>query len=174
MIATVTFDPCIKLELGLECLSLATANSARRKRMDVSGKGFDLSAALRKSSVPTICLGISFERDNSLIERHLEERCIARDFAVAQGNARRKITLEDSSARESTVIEIPADPIPPHVAEGFLRKLEHYAHHCSKIAFCDYPPDNGYLYQASLALLQSLGVAFSSPDRPFVAGVSKP
>ena len=168
MIATVTFDPRIELTLGLEGFAPGSRNKARRTQLDVFGKGFDASVELRGMRVPTLCLGISYERDNGLLEDWLERRCIARDFAVAPGNARRIIRLADASKAGATVIEIPADPVPPHIAEGFLKKLEHYAHHCSIIAFCDHPPDNDDLYRLSLELVKSLGVAFRTPAEPIL------
>jgi 1-phosphofructokinase len=159
MIATVTLNPCLDLTLSLESLTPGALNMVRQRRLDVAGKGLNVSVVLRALGFSTMCLGINFEKDGDLLEKFLEERCIAHDFAVSPGSVRTNIKLLDSAKHEMTEINSYGDIVAQGVVESYLKKLEHHAHHSSIITFSGRAPNGGYedIYRRSLELIKPLG-----------------
>jgi fructose-1-phosphate kinase PfkB-like protein len=162
MTATVTLEPRLKLTLDIDDLRPGKLNAARRKGVSVACGGFDASVLLRAKGLPTICVGICYKRDADIFTGFLEEQCIAHDFAVSPGNAATDILLECSTGGPVTSIAIPGDPVPLGVVEDYLKKLRHYAYHCSTVMFCD-----GFhledIISRSLEVLKPFGFSVSRP-----------
>jgi 1-phosphofructokinase len=161
MITTVTLNPCLDLTLSLESLKPGALNMVRQKRLDIAGKGLNVSVVLRALGLSTMCLGINFEKDGGLLENFLEERCIAHDFAVSPGGVRTNIKLLDAAKAEMTEINSYGDPVEPRVVESYLKKLEHHAHHSTALTFSGRVPNGGDyadIYRRSLELIKPLGV----------------
>jgi fructose-1-phosphate kinase PfkB-like protein len=174
MTATVTLDPHLELTLGIDELRPGKLNAARRKRVGVACEGFNASVSLRAKGLPTICIGICYKKDMDLFTGFLEEQCIAHDFAVSPGSARTDIFLEDSTGATVTGVAIPGDDLPLGVIEDYLKKLRHYAYHCSTVMFCD-----GFrledIISRSLESLKPFGFSISRPDEggPIIAKKGK-
>lgn len=163
MITTVTLNPCIDLTLFLDKLSVGGLNLVNSSRSDVAGKGLNVSVVLRALGLSTMCLGISFDGNGTQFDAFLEERCIARDFAIAHGNIRTNIKLMDTSKREMTEVNSHGDPVSASVVTEYLDKLVNRARNSSILVFSGRIPNGGDvsyedIYRRSLEAVKDIPV----------------
>ncbi len=128
----------------------------RKSRLDLSGKGLNVSAVLRMMGLSTMCLGILFDENGGLFRRHLDERCIAHDFVSAKGEVRTNIKLMSGDKGEMTEINSIGEPVEPAVVEAYLTKLTAHAKSSSILAFSGRVPNGGESHDYEDIYLRSL------------------
>ena len=74
MILSVTLNPCIDKTIYLERLQVGAYNRVETSRSDLAGKGLNVSTVLNNLGEDTICMGLHFRNNGSLLERTLNSR----------------------------------------------------------------------------------------------------
>lgn len=104
-ILTVTLNPCLDRTVTLDCFSLGELNRAIAERVDVGGKGINVSKVLKNIGHPTVATGIVFGGVGRDILSRLDALGIEHDFILAEGqNSRTNLKLLDSSTGKVTEI----------------------------------------------------------------------
>ncbi len=104
MILSVTLNPCIDKTIYLERLQVGAYNRVEASRSDLAGKGLNVSTVLNNLGEDTICMGLNFRNNGSLLERTLNSRGLKHHFVYADGSIRTNIKLFDQAAHVMTEI----------------------------------------------------------------------
>ena len=104
MVLTVTLNPCIDRTLYLDTLKVGGHNRASRMRNDVSGKGINVSVALRNLGIETRAAGFEFTRTGTPVKNLLDSMGIPFDYVTVDGELRVNTKVFDCSAMEMTEI----------------------------------------------------------------------
>jgi len=97
VIVTVNLNPVLDRTLALPRLAVGEINRARLVRLDVGGKGFNVSRALLELGTPSLALGVLGGATGEMLRRGLEELGIPGDFVFVAGETRQNLTLLDES-----------------------------------------------------------------------------
>jgi len=143
MVTTVTLNPCIDLTLYLNGLFVGGLNMVESSRSDTRGKGVNVAVVLRALEVSTMCTGISFDGNGSLLDTFLEEQCISHDFAIARGNIRTNMKLMDTVKNEMTEVNSHGDEVDARIIEQYLEKLKIHAKKSCIMTFSGRIPNGG-------------------------------
>lgn len=159
MITTVTLNPCIDLTVRVSGLRLGELNLVTDTRTDISGKGVNVSVALRALGLATFCTGVSFDGNGRLLDEFLERNSICRQFAISRGSIRTNIKLYDEDGR-LTEINHAGFPVDRVVMEQFQRILLECAAQSELVVFSGripvgVEPD---IYRRSMMALKKLPV----------------
>lgn len=120
MIVTVTLNPSLDRTLHFPSVRIGTLNRATRSRVDLSGKGVNVSMALREFGLESVMTGFVAGRFGRILAEGLREAGYATDFLEVPGETRSNITVIDDASGVTTKLNEPG----PTVAEGDLRALE--------------------------------------------------
>ena len=104
MVTTVTLNPCIDYTVAVPGLIQGGLNLTESARLDMSGKGINVSTVLEELGVHSFAAGLSFADNHSQLTSHLDKLNIAHDFAVAPGAIRINIKMNDSTTNTMTEI----------------------------------------------------------------------
>ena len=124
MIVTITLNPCIDKTIYLEQLDVGSYNRVFSTRVDISGKGVNVSTALSHFGLPTHCLGLNFRDNGRMLEEVLKERGVSYDFVMANGAIRTNIKLFDRSCSTMTEINEAGPFVPPQTVELLLDHIQ--------------------------------------------------
>lgn len=126
LIATLTLNPCIDRSVRVSGILPGGTNRVLGSRQDVSGKGINVSIALKHLRMNTVCLGFNFSGDRILVERELDRQEIAHDFVTVEGRLRMNIKLFDQSRKEMTEFNERGEMRNSDAIETLLSKIEGY------------------------------------------------
>ena len=87
MITTVTLSPCIDKTVLLADFDAGKVNRAESTRLDVGGKGINVSLALAALGVPSRAIGLNFE-SGERVEDTLKAAGVQTDFIRCRGQLR--------------------------------------------------------------------------------------
>ncbi|MCL4506173.1 MAG: 1-phosphofructokinase [Chloroflexi bacterium] len=117
MIYTVTLNPTLDKTLSVPQLRAGEFHRAAILRTDLSGKGINVSRALKALGIPSKTLGFVGGRTGQAFQVGLQEEGFDIHFIDVGGETRSNITLLDESAGVYTKINEPGPTIgPAHVA----------------------------------------------------------
>lgn len=159
MIYTVSLNPSLDKTLGVPALRLGELNRARVLRLDLAGKGMNVSRALRALGIDSTIVGFIGGATGQALRRGLTEAGFALRLVDVQGESRQNITLLDESSGQYTKINEPGAPVDAaHVAQ-MLSLVEGLARPGDRWAFCGSlppgaPPD---MYAQLVRLVQERG-----------------
>jgi len=120
MIYTVTLNPTIDRTMHFPRLVLGALNRAVRSRMDFSGKGVNVSMALRQFGLESVIMGIMAGASGRVFEESLRALGYTCDCIYVQGETRSNITVIDDATGVTTKLNEPG----PRVTEDDLAVLE--------------------------------------------------
>lgn len=120
LIATITLNPSIDRTLELERLVVGSLNRAKSKIDHPSGKGINVSRALKLWGQPTEALALVGGSSGHWLAKALEEKNLVLDFVEVQGDTRTNLKIWASLEGCSTEINEPG----PTVTEKELQELE--------------------------------------------------
>jgi len=123
MIVTVNLNPVLDRTLALPHLTVGQINRARLVRLDVGGKGFNVSRALLELGSPSLALGVLGGATGEMLRRGLAELGIAGDFVLVEGETRQNLTLLDESTGLYTKINEAGPQWTPDTVEALLAKV---------------------------------------------------
>lgn len=113
MIYTVTLNPTLDRTLTVPQLRLGELNRARAVRLDLSGKGINVSRLLRRLDVPSRVLGFVGGATGKAIQDGLTEEGFETIFIQVAGETRQNITLVDEASGIYTKINEPGATVGP-------------------------------------------------------------
>jgi 1-phosphofructokinase len=95
MIYTITLNPSIDRTLYLQKLNIGEINRAETSRIDLAGKGVNVSLALRALGMPSVTMGLAGGVTGQILVQGLSDLGMECDFISSQGQTRSNITLVD-------------------------------------------------------------------------------
>ncbi len=119
MIYTITLNPTIDRTMHFPRLAIGELNRASSSRIDLSGKGVNVSVALRIFGVQTTLLGISAGVFGRMLVDGLRAQGFACDFTDVAGETRSNVTVIDDATGVTTKLNEPG----PMVTERDLVAL---------------------------------------------------
>lgn len=120
MIVTVTLNPCVDRTVQVKGFVPGGTNHVTASRCDVSGKGINVSIALRNLGEQTLCLGFHYRESGDLLPETLRRLGIGSDFVPVDGALRTNIKIFDQKTREMSELNETGTRVGP----GALRALE--------------------------------------------------
>ncbi len=119
MVLSVTLNPCIDKTIYLDRLETGAYNRVKNTRIDLSGKGLNVSTVLHNLGEDTLCMGFNFRNNGSILEQTLDRRGLERHFIYADGSIRTNIKLFD----QSTLVMTEINEAGPVVSSSAVDKL---------------------------------------------------
>lgn len=123
MFYTVTLNPTIDRTLHFSRLALGGLNRATSARTDLSGKGVNVSLALRQFGVESAMLGIAAGVSGRVLVEGLRARGFTCHFLEVTGETRSNITVIDDAAGVTTKLNEPGPTVGAADLEAFERLL---------------------------------------------------
>jgi 1-phosphofructokinase family hexose kinase len=120
MIYTVTLNPSLDRTLRYAQVRIGELNRAKDARIDLSGKGVNVSLALRQFGLESVTMGLVGGVSGRVLVEGLQAQGLACDFVPVNGEIRSNITVIDESTGVTTKLNEPG----PTVTEGDLAALE--------------------------------------------------
>jgi 1-phosphofructokinase family hexose kinase len=135
MIVTVTLNPSLDRTLSVPAFNPGKLHQARLIRVDLGGKGINVSRALRAVDFPSRILGFAGGRTGSTLRDGLEE-AFAVSFVEVGDDIRQNITLLDESNGEYTKINEQGPTIGPSQLAALEELVERTVQPGDLWAFC--------------------------------------
>lgn len=120
MIYTVTLNPTIDRTMHLAALRVGELNRAIRSRIDLSGKGVNVSVALRRFGIESVMMGFAGGIAGRLLANGLGDAGYTCAFRTISGETRSNLTVIDTSTGITTKLNEPG----PTVTDGDIAGLE--------------------------------------------------
>lgn len=96
MVLSVTLNPCIDKTIYLDNLEIGAYNRVKNTRVDLSGKGLNVSTVLNNLKEETMCMGLNFRESGNTLEHAMTARGLQYYFVRSEGAIRTNIKLFDS------------------------------------------------------------------------------
>ena len=119
MIGTVTMNPCFDKTIQTDGFLYGEMNRVRRVQVDSSGKGINVSAALRNLGVSVRTFGLLFEEDAMRFEADLRQQGIELEYVTAPGRVRENIKVFNLQDQVTTELNQKGGYVPPEVLDRF-------------------------------------------------------
>lgn len=113
MIYTITLNPSIDRTLYFNKLYIGEINRAEASRIDLAGKGVNVSIALRALGLPSVIMGLAGGVMGQILVQGLTERGLMCNFIPVNGETRSNITLVDRESHVTTKLNEPG-PVVSH------------------------------------------------------------
>jgi 1-phosphofructokinase family hexose kinase len=120
MIYTLTLNPTIDRTMVFPSLQVGQLNRASHSHTDLSGKGVNVSVALRRLGLDSVIMGFVAGIYGQLLLNGLERQGFVCDMLSVAGETRSNITVIDAAAGVTTKLNEPG----PTVTEHDLAALE--------------------------------------------------
>ena len=131
MIATVTANPCIDKTVVTENFDICRMNRVRVLRTDPSGKGINVSKAIRALGGETFCTGFSFtDGGPSPLTEDLDSAGIPHDFVPVKGNLRVCTKIFDSTRKHTIEVNEYGPPVSEADLDALLDRAAETAGKC--------------------------------------------
>ena len=111
MIYTVTLNPTIDRTMVFPRLDVGELNRATQSRTDLSGKGVNVSVALRQLGLESTMVGISAGVYGRLLINGLRDMGYECDFIEVAGETRSNVTVIDAGRNETTKLNEPGPTV---------------------------------------------------------------
>jgi 1-phosphofructokinase family hexose kinase len=111
MIYTVTLNPTIDRTMHLDALRVGELNRATRSRIDLSGKGVNVSVALRRFGVDSVMVGFAGGIAGRLLVDGLRDAGHTCAFRTVSGETRSNLTVIDTGRGITTKLNEPGPTV---------------------------------------------------------------
>ncbi|MGC8782669.1 MAG: 1-phosphofructokinase family hexose kinase, partial [Anaerolineae bacterium] len=127
MIYTVTLNPSLDRTLTVRELRVGELNRARRVRLDLSGKGINVSRLLRRLGIASRILGFAGGSTGRAIQDGLTAEGFETIFIEVAGETRQNITILDEATGACTKINEPGASVGPDDLEALVAVIRETA-----------------------------------------------
>ncbi len=124
MILSVTLNPCIDKTIYLDNLEIGAYNRVKNTRVDLSGKGLNVSTVLNNLKEETMCMGLNFRDNGSFLEHTLTARGLPYYFVRSEGAIRTNIKLFDQSNHIMTEVNEAGPNVPFASIEKLVDEID--------------------------------------------------
>lgn len=118
MIITVTFNPAIDKTAEIDVLHAGGLNRLKNVRMDVGGKGVNVSKTIHELGGSTLCSGFLAGNSGEFIEKTLQEMKIQTNFVWVEGTTRTNLKVLDNKMELTELNEAG-----PHINQANIDEL---------------------------------------------------
>jgi 1-phosphofructokinase family hexose kinase len=136
MIVTVTLNPSLDRTLSVPQLIPGALHRARLLRVDLGGKGINVSRALQILGLPSRIVGFAGGQTGRTLQVGLQAQAFAVSFIEVPGEIRQNITLLDESTGQYTKINEPGPAIGSQHVAALEELLERTVQSGDLWAFC--------------------------------------
>lgn len=98
MITTLTLNPCFDKTITIKGFNYGGLNRVNHTRTDVSGKGINVSIALRQLGAGTRCLGFNYLEGGQAVRQSLHQNGIGYQFIDIEGVLRTNVKIFDEQS----------------------------------------------------------------------------
>lgn len=127
MIYTVTLNPAVDKELTVPNLTFDTVLRATASRVDVGGKGFNVSRMAAELGGNSVALGFAGGKAGELLRDGLEAAGIATDFVWVNGETRTNVSVVTAVPSHYLKVNEPGPTVNQAEIQTLLRKVEQLA-----------------------------------------------
>lgn len=120
MIITVTLNPAVDLELQVGEIVFDSVMRAEQSRMDVGGKGFNVSRMLQKLATPSLVMGFVGGKSGDRLEAGLQQLGIETQFTWIGGETRTNVSIVQGNQQH----HLKVNESGPAITEDELLSLE--------------------------------------------------
>ncbi|MFH1496201.1 MAG: 1-phosphofructokinase [Verrucomicrobiota bacterium] len=125
-IVTVTFNPAIDHTVFVERLTPGTVHRATRSHRQAGGKGVNVATMLALGGAKVAVSGFLGEDNPGIFEKHFRAHGLRDDFIRISGETRTGIKIVDTSATDTTDLNLPgAEPTPAQCERLTATLLKH-------------------------------------------------
>lgn len=135
MITALNVNPCIDKTLSVEKFDVYKMNRATVISKDVSGKGINISMALRGLEKDTFCVGLDFIADGEIVKTALDQQGIKSDLYAVNKPLRVCTKIFDCSIKHSIEVNEYGAAVEEKDGEEVIKKLIKAAKRSSFITF---------------------------------------
>ena len=124
MILSVTLNPCIDKTIYLDRLELGSYNRVKNTHIDLSGKGLNVSTVLNHLREETLCMGLNFRNNGSVLEQTMNSRGLKHFFVYTNGSIRTNIKLFDQSCQVMTEVNEAGPTVSPATVDKLIDEID--------------------------------------------------
>lgn len=159
MIYTVTLNPVLDRTISVPEIILNQVLRATSVRLDLGGKGLNVSRALNALGATSVAMGFIGGATGVYLEQGLGELSIPTDFVHIQGDTRTNTVIIDKDAERHIKVNEPGPTIRPVEQAALIDKIYNKTQPDDYWAFCgSLPPSVESDYYARLiTMVQSKG-----------------
>ncbi len=159
MIVTVTLNPSLDKALRVSRLARGELNRAQVVRVDVGGKGFNVSRALLALGMPSLAVGVMAGGTGQALAHGLAALGIESDLIWVEGETRSNITLFEAEDGVYTKINEPGPTLSAEAVREILNRVERRARPGDLWVFCGSLPPGAPadLYACLIRRVQDAG-----------------
>lgn len=128
MVITVTLNPAIDRTLYLDNLNKGQLNRVSRSRIDIGGKGINVSRVLKNFGIDSICTGFMGGTWENYFLNELNVKNIKTDFIHIKEEIRTNIKIVDKKSGENTDINESGPQILDEELKLFISNFEKMCH----------------------------------------------
>jgi len=122
-IYTVTLNPSLDHTMHFSRLALGGLNRATGSRIDLGGKGVNVSRALRQFGVETVVLGFGAGMFGRSLLEGLQQSGYQCDFVEVAGETRANVTVIDEATGATTKLNEPGPTLSQDDLQAFEKRL---------------------------------------------------
>ncbi|MCA9998416.1 MAG: 1-phosphofructokinase [Anaerolineales bacterium] len=127
MIYTVTLNPAVDKELTVPDLAFDTVLRATAARVDVGGKGFNVSRMVAELGGSSVALGFAGGKAGELLRDGLQAAGIATDFVWVNGETRTNVSVVTAVPSHYLKVNEPGPTVNQTEIQALLKKVEQLA-----------------------------------------------
>lgn len=120
MIITVTLNPAVDKTVGINNCVINSVNRVSSVRLDAGGKGINVSKVILELGGVSKALGFLGGRAGTFIKDYLDDKGIANDFVVVEGETRTNLKIVDPVGQTNTDI----NEMGPRITAQAIKQLE--------------------------------------------------
>jgi len=124
MIYTLTLNPALDRELTVAGVTFDTVLRATRSQVDLGGKGFNVSRALRTLEVFSTAVGFLGGSAGATLQAGLRELAIGTDFVWIAGETRTNVSIFDETDGKYIKVNELGPVVEPAKQELLLRRID--------------------------------------------------
>ena len=177
MILSVTLNPCIDKTIYLDRLDVGAYNRVKNARIDVAGKGLNVSTVLNHLGEDTLCMGLHFRNNGSLLEQTLNSRGLKHHFIYADGSIRTNIKLFDQASHVMTEINEAGPEVSPSSVDRLIDEIDARLEHAHILVLSGSIPPGvpSDIYQRLIRMAHRKDVktVLDSAGEPFQLGLQE-
>lgn len=159
MIYTVTLNPAVDRELTIKDFAYDTVLRASDSRVDLGGKGFNVSRMLRNLETESVAMGFVGGKSGEMLEEGLNALGIRTDFVWVDGETRTNTVVIDENHDKYLKVNESGKPVSEEKVTELIAKIMEVAQEGDWWVFAGSLPPNvpTNIYATLIEIVQSVG-----------------